>query len=563
MEPSNTLTMRQVLNMEQDGYVPYSVNLKAWKDMDENQPPPTYEELPDGTVQFYDAEDGRPSRIMCDYEKDLLEHFWCECNPGEHPPDFVELEIWRQTLPLHGLDAWEKFVEQNQTQEQKGERWDSLVDWQKQMHDIYWHKERGCTCKSAMNFEVVPDTFEDILKSILDPDRHKRLRAMEKERKIAEKAALKAEKKAAKKAARLAKKAKKGKQRQGEKVAVDSEEEDEQSDLDADYDLDEELDTPDKQEHSHEEVAPVSESQHGEEFVGPARQSSPIEVEGALTIHANNASSKKRKAPLTLVDAPEASGAGVTAAKKVKRRIRDMSDITMEVADELVKKFIEEDPELVDRTFYESLRESKRIHETWNSAILEQKPKVKAEDGEDDFKPRYWAWKKWADFPPEKQAQRNPKAWGLEEYKKFSALEDEFYKEAAREAAERIAKYGYDPHDVVPKKVRARGRPRKSRDAIVSDTPQPAVKSVGTPYTPSKQLDLAALSLKTPPNPAKNGASVQKAYGVTPAQFDQAVKAYFHSLTPLFMALDQSKQPNPPQNPPQVSPVSRAGEPGG
>ncbi|MGA8202481.1 MAG: hypothetical protein WB814_20605, partial [Candidatus Sulfotelmatobacter sp.] len=46
--------------------------------------------------------------------------------------------------------------------------------------------------------------------------------------------------------------------------------------------------------------------------------------------------------------------------------------------------------------------------------------------------------------------------------------------------------------------------------------------------------------------------AIQKAYGVTPAQFDQAVKAYFHSLTPLFMALDQSKQPNPPQNPPQV-----------
>jgi hypothetical protein len=43
--------------------------------------------------------------------------------------------------------------------------------------------------------------------------------------------------------------------------------------------------------------------------------------------------------------------------------------------------------------------------------------------------------------------------------------------------------------------------------------------------------------------------AVQKAYGVTPAQFDQAVKAYFHSLTPLFTALDQSKQPNPPNSP--------------
>ena len=46
--------------------------------------------------------------------------------------------------------------------------------------------------------------------------------------------------------------------------------------------------------------------------------------------------------------------------------------------------------------------------------------------------------------------------------------------------------------------------------------------------------------------------AIQKAYGVTPGQFDQAVKNYFHSLTPLFTALDQSKQPNPPQNPPQV-----------
>jgi tetratricopeptide (TPR) repeat protein len=38
--------------------------------------------------------------------------------------------------------------------------------------------------------------------------------------------------------------------------------------------------------------------------------------------------------------------------------------------------------------------------------------------------------------------------------------------------------------------------------------------------------------------------AIQKAYGVTPAQFDQAVKDYFHSLTPLFTALDASKQPN-------------------
>jgi hypothetical protein len=46
--------------------------------------------------------------------------------------------------------------------------------------------------------------------------------------------------------------------------------------------------------------------------------------------------------------------------------------------------------------------------------------------------------------------------------------------------------------------------------------------------------------------------AIQKAYGVTAAQFDQAVKDYFHSLTPLFVAMDASKQSNAPANPPQV-----------
>jgi hypothetical protein len=45
--------------------------------------------------------------------------------------------------------------------------------------------------------------------------------------------------------------------------------------------------------------------------------------------------------------------------------------------------------------------------------------------------------------------------------------------------------------------------------------------------------------------------AIQKAYGVTPGQFDGAVKTYFHSLTPLFVALDASKQPNAAPNPPQ------------
>jgi hypothetical protein len=46
--------------------------------------------------------------------------------------------------------------------------------------------------------------------------------------------------------------------------------------------------------------------------------------------------------------------------------------------------------------------------------------------------------------------------------------------------------------------------------------------------------------------------AIRKAYGVTPAQFDQAVKDYFHSLTPLFVALDASKQPDSLPNAPQV-----------
>ena len=46
--------------------------------------------------------------------------------------------------------------------------------------------------------------------------------------------------------------------------------------------------------------------------------------------------------------------------------------------------------------------------------------------------------------------------------------------------------------------------------------------------------------------------AIQKAYGVTPAQFDQAVKDYFHSLTPLFSALDASKRSNSQSYSPQV-----------
>jgi hypothetical protein len=46
--------------------------------------------------------------------------------------------------------------------------------------------------------------------------------------------------------------------------------------------------------------------------------------------------------------------------------------------------------------------------------------------------------------------------------------------------------------------------------------------------------------------------AIQKAYGVTPAQFEQAVKDYFHSLTPLFTALDASKSASSQGNASQV-----------
>ncbi len=46
--------------------------------------------------------------------------------------------------------------------------------------------------------------------------------------------------------------------------------------------------------------------------------------------------------------------------------------------------------------------------------------------------------------------------------------------------------------------------------------------------------------------------AIQKAYGVTPAQFDQAVKDYFHSLTPLFAAVDSARQAGSQSSAPQV-----------
>src|SRR5439155_11744289 len=39
--------------------------------------------------------------------------------------------------------------------------------------------------------------------------------------------------------------------------------------------------------------------------------------------------------------------------------------------------------------------------------------------------------------------------------------------------------------------------------------------------------------------------AIQQAYGMGVAQLDQAVKDYFHSLKPLLVTLDESKQTNP------------------
>src|SRR5580700_9236080 len=47
-------------------------------------------------------------------------------------------------------------------------------------------------------------------------------------------------------------------------------------------------------------------------------------------------------------------------------------------------------------------------------------------------------------------------------------------------------------------------------------------------------------------------AAIEKAYGVTAAQFDQAVKEYFHTLTPLFVAVDASRQSGSRPKSPQV-----------
>ena len=46
--------------------------------------------------------------------------------------------------------------------------------------------------------------------------------------------------------------------------------------------------------------------------------------------------------------------------------------------------------------------------------------------------------------------------------------------------------------------------------------------------------------------------AIQQAYGMTPAQFDKAVKDYFHSLTQLFQDLDAAQQPGALNNRPEL-----------
>lgn len=49
--------------------------------------------------------------------------------------------------------------------------------------------------------------------------------------------------------------------------------------------------------------------------------------------------------------------------------------------------------------------------------------------------------------------------------------------------------------------------------------------------------------------------AIQQAFGMSVAQLDQEVKAYFHSLAPLFTALDESQRPNAPAIPQAVNQI--------
>ena len=150
-------------------------SLERWREKDNNNPAPSYEEFDDSSVQFYNGVNGRPCRNLCEFEKNLLKEYYLQYNMPEEAgyapfklsvahwripgaqiqgpdthfeiPPFIELEIWRQKLDTPGLEAWEAFVNARQTKAQKKERDTSIKAWMKLMHDMFWHKERHCRCK--------------------------------------------------------------------------------------------------------------------------------------------------------------------------------------------------------------------------------------------------------------------------------------------------------------------------------------------------------------------------------------------------------------------------------
>jgi hypothetical protein len=167
------LTLREVLLCEANDCVPEGIDPQMFKDADDSDPAPTYDELEDGMLQFYNGESGRPCRNLCEFEKDLLKEFWCQSmsmSPYE-APSFKDLEIWRQMLNTPGLDAWETFVKTHQTPRQKEEREDSIKEWRTLMHDRFWHKQHGCQCKSRRDPErfAVEETVGDVTVSLVKP----------------------------------------------------------------------------------------------------------------------------------------------------------------------------------------------------------------------------------------------------------------------------------------------------------------------------------------------------------------------------------------------------------
>jgi hypothetical protein len=171
----SSITLREVLLCEENDCVPEGIDPQMCKDADDGDPAPTYDELEDGTLQFYNGESGRPCRNLCEFEKDLLKDFWCQSMsmPPSELLSFKDLEIWRQMLNTPGLDAWETYVKTHQTPRQKEEREDSIKEWRSMMHDRFWHKQHGCQCKSNRHPErfAVEETIEDVIMSLIKTQR--------------------------------------------------------------------------------------------------------------------------------------------------------------------------------------------------------------------------------------------------------------------------------------------------------------------------------------------------------------------------------------------------------